>query len=385
MEAIQSRLKNVPELRTYLMAMTEDPELRRIAKDIGSLGGSSDFRIQFISRLRRRALTPHALLLQPGVLPTEAFYILDGQLVRQGVSNEASIGKLDSPQWQIPSRTWIGWNSLLEAVPSTTIIRSTSNSTVFVFSQQDAIDMQTRFPDEFAVLSLSILSGFKVDSSAGDDDEEEEKEVDLAELMQKTERPAWKSYPWVQQSDQMDCGPACMAMISQFFGRKLSVHFWRNSISTGRDGTSLYDLALAAEAHGFTAYSLDVPDIKSLDAGFFPAIALRRYHYVVIYEISATTVTVGDPAVGVMKLSHAEFADGFENAILFLKPSEKFFSIPESKSSYGHFWALLKGLEKEMALSFLASLMLVGVELFTPVLSQVFLDDILVRRDKEML
>ncbi len=382
-ELIQTRLRSQTELAKYLIAMTEDPDLRRMSKDIESFGCSTEFKIYLISFLEKKSCTPQEWLTNPKEATTEAFFLLEGQIVQQrGEGENASGNKVR--QWQMPARTWLMWRALLSGAPSPHILKTISNATVLTLAKVHFQILRAQFPNDLEVYSNSILSGSKSTDDLGDEASED---IDLEEIIaaSSVRRPLWKSYPWIQQSDQMDCGPACMAMVSRYYDRKLNIQYWRNQLSTNREGTSLYDLAQSSERSGFTAYALEVEDLSTLDSGFFPAIALRKYHYIVIYKVTKSTVIVGDPSVGIVKMSRENFAEGFENAVLFLKPTAKFFSIPESKDSYSHYWSMASGLQKEIALNFLVSLMIVGLGLFSPMLSQIFLDDILVRRDVDML
>ncbi|MDO5607524.1 MAG: cysteine peptidase family C39 domain-containing protein [Capnocytophaga sp.] len=53
------------------------------------------------------------------------------------------------------------------------------------------------------------------------------------------------------QLDEMDCGPACLAMITYYYGKKYSVAFLRNRCFLTREGVSLLDISEVASELGF--------------------------------------------------------------------------------------------------------------------------------------
>lgn len=45
----------------------------------------------------------------------------------------------------------------------------------------------------------------------------------------------------------MDCGPACLSMISEYYGKRYSLEYLRKNCFIGRDGVSLLGISKAAE------------------------------------------------------------------------------------------------------------------------------------------
>jgi ATP-binding cassette subfamily B protein len=60
-----------------------------------------------------------------------------------------------------------------------------------------------------------------------------------------------KRFPFIKQLDAMDCGPACLKMISAYYGRDISLEKIRKYASIGKDGVSLKGISNAAENIGF--------------------------------------------------------------------------------------------------------------------------------------
>ncbi len=52
---------------------------------------------------------------------------------------------------------------------------------------------------------------------------------------------------FIQQYDEKDCGPTCLAMISQYYGKRVSIPRLREYAKTNKIGTNLYGLVKVYE------------------------------------------------------------------------------------------------------------------------------------------
>ncbi|MDR2066090.1 MAG: hypothetical protein LBP85_10350 [Prevotellaceae bacterium] len=57
------------------------------------------------------------------------------------------------------------------------------------------------------------------------------------------------------QHDQMDCGPACLAMIASVYGKNYSVEYLCHQSFLTREGVSLLGVTEAAKGIGFETLS----------------------------------------------------------------------------------------------------------------------------------
>ncbi|HRI20066.1 MAG TPA: cysteine peptidase family C39 domain-containing protein, partial [Panacibacter sp.] len=118
----------------------------------------------------------------------------------------------------------------------------------------------------------------------------------------------FKKFPNFKQHDEKDCGPACLRIISKFYGKTISADYLQEISSTNREGTSLLALSSAAEKLGFqpTGARLSFEDLNTANA--LPCIILwKQQHYVVLYKITAGSVYISDPASGLAKYSTEDF------------------------------------------------------------------------------
>jgi CRP-like cAMP-binding protein len=127
-------------------------------------------------------------------------------------------------------------------------------------------------------------------------------------------RPA--AHVWVPQLAPTDCGLAALAMVSLRLGRPVSVEQLRDQVSPGPLGLTLEQLRELAEASGLACRGATVSAQRLGQVGL-PAIAhLSGGHYVVLHELSAANVVVGDPAAGIVTWSTAYLAHCYTGSLL---------------------------------------------------------------------
>lgn len=159
-----------------------------------------------------------------------------------------------------------------------------------------------------------------------------------------------------KQLDQRDCGPACIRMVAESYGKSISAHQLRQRSGTDRTGSSLAGLVEAAESVGFRSLPAKLPLDKLLKEAPLPAILhWDQNHFVVLYKVRAKHIYIADPARGKRKLSHAEFmthwgAKGEDGShagvVLLLEPSGDFyaneFEVEENSKGFRFFLRYLK-------------------------------------------
>ena len=84
----------------------------------------------------------------------------------------------------------------------------------------------------------------------------------------------------------MDCGPACLQMISRYYGKKYSLQYLRDNSFLTRDGVSLLGISKSAAEIGLKAISLKI-DIDNLIKNIkSPGILhWNQNHFVVLCKI----------------------------------------------------------------------------------------------------
>ncbi|MCM1152849.1 MAG: peptidase domain-containing ABC transporter [Muribaculum sp.] len=117
------------------------------------------------------------------------------------------------------------------------------------------------------------------------------------------------NFPFVRQHDSMQCGVACLCMISRYFGRFVPFARMDRLCSPTTEGVSLKGIADAAEEIGltYTALRINIEQLKQIP---LPSILhWNQNHFVVLYKIdrNGTRFHIADPAKGKRHISLEEF------------------------------------------------------------------------------
>jgi ATP-binding cassette subfamily B protein len=133
-------------------------------------------------------------------------------------------------------------------------------------------------------------------------------------------------YPIIRQQDAADCGPAVLAMIAAHHGGRISAGRLRELSGTDRYGATLTGMTAAARHVGFQARVVRA-SCSRLDEISLPAVAHwsenNRNHFVALYNVSSKRVIIGDPAVGIRKLTLDEFGRKWTGVLLLLTPTPR--------------------------------------------------------------
>ena len=151
----------------------------------------------------------------------------------------------------------------------------------------------------------------------------------------------------IKQHDITDCGAACLASVAVHYRLKLPIARIRQYAGTDKKGTNVLGLIEAAEKLGFEAKGVK-GDRASLSKIPLPTIAHIvveevLHHYVVIYKVSKTHLTLMDPADGKMhKQPIEDFLASWTGVLVLLLPKTEFTPGNQKVSIYKRFWFLLK-------------------------------------------
>ncbi|MBD2335735.1 peptidase domain-containing ABC transporter [Calothrix sp. FACHB-156] len=200
-----------------------------------------------------------------------------------------------------------------------------------------------------------------------------------------------KKYPVVMQHSEEDCGAACVASILKFYGRNLTFNRIREAIGSGQLGTTLLGLRRGTESLGLYTRTGKASEnfLKKLSQMPLPAIIhWKGYHWVVLYSQRGKKYIIGDPAIGLRYLSQQELIEGWQNGVvLLLQPdANRFFAEPDDKLNT--FEKIVQGIlpYQGLILEALVISQLIGLlSLASPFLVQILTDDVLVRRDADLL
>ena len=89
----------------------------------------------------------------------------------------------------------------------------------------------------------------------------------------------------------MDCGPTCLRMVAEFYGKKYSLPYLREQAHLSREGVSLLGISEAAEKIGFRTLGVKTGFNRLSKDIPLPCVAhWKQDHFVVVYKISGGVV-----------------------------------------------------------------------------------------------
>ena len=125
----------------------------------------------------------------------------------------------------------------------------------------------------------------------------------------------------VRQEDEADCGACCLLSIIKYYDGFIPLEYVKVDTLTTKDGTTFYNLKVAAEKYGFEVSGKKEFDLSKIK---LPAIVQIKtnnfYHFVVIVKIDNDMIVVMDPATGKNKLKLSKFKEIFTGYVLELFP-----------------------------------------------------------------
>ncbi len=165
---------------------------------------------------------------------------------------------------------------------------------------------------------------------------------------------------YYKQRDSMDCGPACLAMICSLFQRKINVNTIRELTCLNKEGVSLLGISKAAEAIGLRSIGGRVTLENLHEKKILPAIIhWDQNHFVVLYKIkkkkNQLKLYVADPNKGLIVYNESDFTEHWistktdnenKGIVLYIQPTEKFYTPDNEKSSNNHSLFLIKHFKK---------------------------------------
>ena len=231
---------------------------------------------------------------------------------------------------------------------------------------------------------MSIAPQIQSDRATNVEDTAEE-QIEYPKPPIKKRRVLWRNYPHVKQQSSSDCGAACVAMISRYWGKRLSINYLRELIGIGRSGASLKSLAKAAESIGYHARPVRASLSKIIEQKN-PWIAhWKGDHYIVVYYVKGDRVLIADPAESKTEISRSEFLDSWTGYALLLEPTEKLYEAPEEKRSLSRFLYLLLPYRSIGLLIIIASLLIQVLGLVSPLFTQIILDQVVTNKSQSTL
>lgn len=180
----------------------------------------------------------------------------------------------------------------------------------------------------------------------------------------------------VFQIEASECGAACLSMILQYYHCYVPMEELRYECGVSRDGCNAADLLHAASAFGLEGYGYS----KSLEEmRNFPVPCILHWnfnHFVVLEGIRGNKVYLNDPALGRRVVTWDEMDQAFTGVVLYFRETPNV----KHREKKGKFRFLIRerlnGQKLVMLYLILTGLLLVFPGLALPLLTQIYIDDV---------
>ncbi|MBR6940227.1 MAG: NHLP family bacteriocin export ABC transporter peptidase/permease/ATPase subunit [Clostridia bacterium] len=184
--------------------------------------------------------------------------------------------------------------------------------------------------------------------------------------------------PTVFQMEFTECGAASLAMILAYYGRSVPLEQMRTETGVSRDGCNAANILKAARKFGMDCkgFRKEPEDLKKMQ---MPCIIHWNFnHFVVLEGFSGKKVFLNDPALGRRKITEEELDEYFTGVVLTFSPNDSFVKEKQQNTVIEFAKKKLSGQRGVIVKLVFVGLLLVFPNLLLPVLSQFFIDKVLV-------
>lgn len=147
-----------------------------------------------------------------------------------------------------------------------------------------------------------------------------------------------KDYKCIKQDNLKDCGVSCLLTIINYYNGDMSKEELLILTNTNKSGVDLFSLSMAARKIGFdtTAVKANLKDFTKEELPLISHVTIKnKYkHFIVIFEINFKKkyLIIGDPSIGVKKISFSYFESITTTYFLLLKPIKPIPKLNNSKN-----------------------------------------------------
>lgn len=192
--------------------------------------------------------------------------------------------------------------------------------------------------------------------------------------------------PMIYQSEINECGVACLAMVANYYGKKIDIRTLRGLLRIPAAGASVKHLLVASSIVELQGRPLKL-DLNELGKISLPVILhWDMDHFVVLKKVSRRSVVIHDPAVGIRKYFKPELGIHFTGIAVELYPLCSFKKDkPASTYSLKQLFRPTPGFYRSVRQVFLLSLLIQLLALLSPLYLQLVIDQGLAKGDMDLI
>lgn len=186
--------------------------------------------------------------------------------------------------------------------------------------------------------------------------------------------------PMVFQMEATECGAACLGMVLRYYHCYEPLEKLRVACGVSRNGSFASLIIKAAATYGLKGRGFKVT-LEGLDSLPLPAILFWDFNHFVIYAgRRGKHYYLNDPAMGLRKLSEDEFADHFTGVALTFEKTPDFKAFGHERGMLARLIPLLGQVKGNVWKMLWIGILLILPGVVLPVLTQVFVDDVMQTR-----
>ncbi|MCY9845156.1 peptidase domain-containing ABC transporter [Vibrio caribbeanicus] len=195
-----------------------------------------------------------------------------------------------------------------------------------------------------------------------------------------------KKVAMISQTEAAECGVACLAMVSTYYGHKLDLPAARKFHTPGLKGINVQQLIQTADKMQLAARALKCP-LEHVGKLTLPCVLhWDLNHFVVLTGVKKNKLTINDPATGTRVLTLDDFSKHYTGIAIELIPTKKF-EKKDSRQKMGirQLWTRISGLGKALTTLVMLSILLQIFMLLSPYYIQLVVDEVLISFDTSLL
>ena len=243
------------------------------------------------------------------------------------------------------------------------------------------------FAEEILPAAVGVREKVAAEAVAAEDAEPEvaaEEELPADEVFERPKRRI-RRFPLVYQLDEMDCGAACLAMITRHYGKRVSIGYIREAVGASAEGTSLLGITQGAQMLGLAARSIKASKSR-LDELPLPAVVhWDANHWVVLYDVDRRRVRVADPAIGIRRIKRPDFEEKWSGYAALLASTPELEKLPLQPTRSRWVWDFIRPHRWTLLRAALLALVSSGLAMLIPVFSQIIVDNVVAERNVGLL
>jgi ATP-binding cassette subfamily B protein RaxB len=192
--------------------------------------------------------------------------------------------------------------------------------------------------------------------------------------------------PIIRQTEAAECGLACLAMITSFYGHRVDLNTLRRRYPVSLKGVTLRSMTQLASHLQMACRPIrfELSDLRQIRT---PAVVhWDMNHFVVLKGVTAKGIKIHDPATGERWLSKSEASNHLTGVALELYPAEGFRPKNEqNRLGFWTFWGSTRGTTHAIAQVFALSVVLEALVIAAPFYMQITIDEVIAKGDVDLL